>query len=245
MTDRVLDVVELGRRPYREVLEWQRELRLARIDGALANDTLLLVEHDPVYTLGRGTLASSLPVSPEALRAHGADVVEIERGGDVTWHGPGQLVGYPIVHLAEHREDLHWYLRTLEQALIDALATLGLLGTRVAGRTGVWTADRKIASIGIHVKQWVTLHGFALNIDPDLSWFERIVPCGIAGVEMTSIERELDLILPAGELAIRVHQAVVSSFGRTFALTPRMVLAEELPGRLAMAPGSGRPSPHA
>jgi lipoyl(octanoyl) transferase len=244
MTGATLDVIELGRRPYRELLELQREFRLARIDGALTNDILLLVEHDPVYTMGRGTLTSSLPVSVAALRAHGADVVAIERGGDVTWHGPGQLVGYPIMDLSRHREDLHWYLRSLEQALIDALAALGLPSERVPGKTGVWTGGRKIASIGIHVKQWVTLHGFALNINPDLSWFEHIVPCGIAGVVMTSIERELGLIEPAGSLASRVHQAVVSSFGQTFSLTPRILPAEEIPGRLAMAPGSRRPSPH-
>lgn len=244
MTDAMLNVVDLGRRPYHELLKLQRELRLARIDGTLASDTLLLVEHDPVYTLGRGTLASSLPIPVEALRARGADVVEIERGGDVTWHGPGQLVGYPIMHLSRHREDLHWYLRAIEQSLIDALESLGLPGERIPGKTGVWTRGRKIASIGIHVKQWVTLHGFALNVEPDLSWFETIVPCGIAGVVMTSVERELDLNEPKGMLATRVRHAVVSSFSHTFALTARMLSAGELSGRLAMEPGSRRPSFH-
>lgn len=244
MTDAMLNVVELGRRAYHDSLALQRELRLARIDGTLTSDTLLLVEHDPVYTLGRGTLASSLPIPVEALRARGADVVEIERGGDVTWHGPGQLVGYPIMHLSRHREDLHWYLRAIEQSLIDALESLGLPGERIPGKTGVWTRGRKIASIGIHVKQWVTLHGFALNIEPDLSWFETIVPCGIEGVVMTSVRRELDLNEPGGKLAARVRDAVVSSFSHTFSLTARMVPADELPVRLAMAPGSGRPSFH-
>ena len=117
--------------------------------------------------------------SADELRARGADVVEIERGGDVTWHGPGQLVGYPILHLSQHREDLHWYLRTLEQALIDGPGGLDIPAERNPGKTGVWTRGRKIASIGIHVKQWVTLHGFALNVEPDLSWFDAIVPCGI------------------------------------------------------------------
>ncbi|MES1259378.1 MAG: lipoyl(octanoyl) transferase LipB, partial [Gemmatimonadota bacterium] len=185
-----LDVIDLGHRPYAEVLDMQRALRLDRLDGSAPNDMLLLVEHDPVYTLGRATQSSSLPLPADALRARGADVVEIERGGDVTWHGPGQLVGYPIIHLSHHREDLHWYLRTLEQALIDALATLDIPAERNPGKTGVWTGGRKIASIGIHVKQWVTLHGFAINVTPDLAWFEAIVPCGIHGVEMTSIAAE-------------------------------------------------------
>jgi len=244
MTDAALDVVDLGRRHYLEVLELQRAVRLARIDGAIANDILLLVEHDPVYTLGRGTLSSSLPIPADALRRRGAEVVEIERGGDVTWHGPGQLVGYPIFHLSQHREDLHWYLRAVEQALIDALTALGLPGDRTPGKTGVWTRGRKIASIGIHVKQWVTLHGFALNIEPDLSWFEAVVPCGIDGVVMTSVQRELGLTEPAGLLAARVRQAVVSSFGDTFSLTPRTLRPENLAERLATEAGSRRPSPH-
>jgi lipoate-protein ligase B len=118
------------------------------------------------------------------------DVVEVERGGDVTYHGPGQLVGYPILDLAPLRPDLHWYLRTLEAALIAGLAELGIPAEPRPGYTGVWTQGRKIASIGIHVKQWVTWHGFALNVTTDLTAFDRILPCGIAGVEMTSVERE-------------------------------------------------------
>ena len=172
MTLPPLDVVDLGHRGYQEVLELQRAMRLGRIVGSVPNDTLLLVEHDPVFTLGRGTVSTSLPLSEDELRHRGAEVVEIERGGDVTWHGPGQLVGYPILDLRTHREDLHWYLRQLEQSLIDALGTLGISAERNPGKTGVWTNGRKIASIGVHVKQWVTLHGFAINIHPDLSWFE-------------------------------------------------------------------------
>ncbi len=215
---KALDVVDLGRRPYHEVLELQRTLRLGRIDGSVPHDILLLVEHDPVYTLGRSTRDTSLPLSTEQLRARGADVVEIERGGDVTWHGPGQLVGYPILRLSEHREDLHWYLRSLEQVLIDGLGTLGIPAERNPGKTGVWTRGRKIASIGIHVKQWVTLHGFALNVAPDLAWFDAIVPCGIQGVEMTSVRRELDSDESIAELWQRTRAAVVASFGRAFGL---------------------------
>ena len=184
MTERILEVVQAGMVPYAEALEWQRALARARIEGQLAHDLLLLLEHPGVVTLGRGSHAGHV------LSSDGVEVFETERGGDVTFHGPGQLVGYPILDLTGHKRDLHWYLRTLEQALIDALARLGIAAGQSPGYTGVWTSGRKIASIGIHVKQWVTLHGFALNVKNDLSQFARIVPCGIAGVEMTSVERE-------------------------------------------------------
>jgi lipoate-protein ligase B len=124
------------------------------------------------------------------LAAKGLDVVEVERGGDVTYHGPGQLVGYPILDLHNHRQDLHWYLRQIEAGLISALERLGIPAERKAGLTGVWTGGRKIASIGIHVRQWVTTHGFALNVLDEDSGFDLIIPCGIPGVEMTSVERE-------------------------------------------------------
>jgi len=216
-----LDIIDLGRKPYREVLALQRSLRLGRLDGTVPNDILLMVEHDPVYTLGRGTHQESLPLSIDQLRDRGADVVEIERGGDVTWHGPGQLVGYPILDLSRHREDLHWYLRTLEQVLIEALNAMQVSAERRPGKTGVWTAGRKIASIGVHVKQWVTLHGFALNVQPDLDWFTMIVPCGIHGVEMTSLRRELDSRESESVLWNRTQDAVVAAFGRAFARDPQ------------------------
>lgn len=219
-----LEVIDLGRRDYLETLELQRALRLARLDGREPNDLLLLVEHEPVYTLGRGTRESSLPLPVAALRARGATVAEVERGGDVTWHGPGQLVGYPIIDLRAHRADLHWYLRRLEHTLIDALATVGIAAVPDPGRTGVWTGGRKIASIGIHVKQWVTLHGFALNIDPDLTWFDAIVPCGLTGVEMTSVARE------RGATSARwwspMEAAVVDAFATGFSLVPRRRAAD-------------------
>jgi lipoyl(octanoyl) transferase len=186
-----LRVEDLGLRPYSEVLELQRELRRRRIAGELAEDVLLLVEHPPVVTLGRGTRASSLPLAPAELERRGVEVFEVERGGDVTLHAPGQLVGYPILDLRQHREDLHWYLRSLEDVLISALDRMDIEAGRNPGRTGVWTAGRKIASIGIHVKQWVTLHGFALNVSTDLDRFDLIVPCGIPQVVMTSVASEL------------------------------------------------------
>jgi lipoyl(octanoyl) transferase len=146
-------------------------------------------------------------------------VFEVERGGDVTFHGPGQLVGYPIIDLTGYKQDLHWYLRTLEQALIAALEILGIPAQRNPGYTGVWTPHgeelRKIASIGIHVKQWVTWHGFALNVTTDLAHFDRIVPCGIPGVVMTSVERERGAKLWEESVA-----AVITGFGAAFGVDP-------------------------
>ena len=226
---KTLDVIDLGRQPYQRVLELQRAIRLGRLDGSVTSDTLLLVEHEPVFTVGRGGRESSLPLSREALRERGAEVIEIERGGDVTWHGPGQLVGYPIIDLSKHREDLHWYLRTLEEALIGALDTLGIPAERNPGKTGVWTRGRKIASMGVHVKQWVTLHGFALNVAPDLEWFNLIVPCGIDGVEMTSVRREVDSPESDGALWLRSRDAVTAALGRAFGLQPHERAAGELP----------------
>ena len=220
-THRKLLVHDLGRRPYAEVLELQRNLCRARVERRHDDDILLLVEHDPVYTLGRGTRDSSLPLAPELLRKRGAEVFEIERGGDVTFHGPGQLVGYPIIDLAQQRQDLHWYLRELEGALIDALEVLDIAADRNPGKTGVWTGGRKIASIGVHVKQWVTLHGFALNVTTDLAWFDWIVPCGIADVQMTSVGRELDTTGNSlKDIDLRAREAVVDALGRRFGRVP-------------------------
>ena len=210
-----LSVVDLGRRPYVEVLELQRTLCRERMAGDRQRDLLLLVEHEPTITLGRGTREASLPVSRDELVRRGFTVAEVERGGDVTYHGPGQLVGYPILDLREHREDLHWYLRQLEAALIAALDTLGVRAERSPGLTGVWTGGRKIASLGIHVKQWVTFHGFALNVSPNLEAFDAIVPCGIHGVVMTSLSLELGRH-DAARLWTETREAVIKKFGETF-----------------------------
>jgi lipoyl(octanoyl) transferase len=206
--------MDLGRRPYGEVLELQRKLCRERVSGLLRHDVLLLVEHEPVVTLGRGSQPSSLPIPRAALEARGIEVFEVERGGDVTLHAPGQLVGYPILDLGGWRHDLHWYLRQVEEVLIRALRTVGISAERNPGKTGVWTGGNKIASIGIHVKQWVTLHGFALNISTDLSLFDLIVPCGIAGVTMTSVARELQSADSSSWDATR--DAVIAAFGETF-----------------------------
>jgi lipoyl(octanoyl) transferase len=216
---RRLLVQDLGLRPYAEVLELQRALAQRRLSGELKDDLLLLVEHEPVVTLGRGTQPRSLPLSAAELARRGVQQFEVERGGDVTFHGPGQLVGYPILDLRQHREDLHWYLRTLEDALIAGLNELGIEAGRNPGLTGVWTRGRKIGSIGIHVKQWVTFHGFALNVNTDLSYFELIVPCGIRDVVMTSVALELGRTDP---MAIwrETRQAVVEGMAEAFGATP-------------------------
>jgi len=205
---RQIEVLDRGLVPYRDALELQRALAKDRIEGRLDHDVLVLLEHPPVVTLGRGSHAGNV------LSSEGIDVVEVERGGDVTYHGPGQLVGYPILDLKGFRQDLHWYLRTLEQALIEALSLLGIPAERNPGYTGVWTRGRKIASIGVHVKQWVTWHGFALNVTTDLGAFDRIVPCGIPGVEMTSVLRESG----AGSHSLREQTtaAVVRGFETVF-----------------------------
>ncbi len=222
-----LSVVGLGRMPYEEAWQHQRALAEARIRGDITNDLLLLVEHPPVITLGRSFDPKHLPISREQLADRHIDVFEIERGGDVTFHGPGQLVGYPIFRLSEHKEDLHWFLRKIEEALIEALASVGVAGDRTTGLTGVWTHGRKIASIGIHVKQWVTWHGFALNVSTKLSYFDLIVPCGIDGVQMTSIANELGERAPR-DLWGRALDGVILGFSEAFEFRPQAVQLDEL-----------------
>jgi lipoyl(octanoyl) transferase len=232
MTERVLEVLQAGVVPYAEALAWQRALAEARINGRLTQDLLLLLEHPPVVTLGRNSRPSHV------LRPDGLDIFEIERGGDVTFHGPGQLVGYPILDLGGHKPDLHWYLRTLEEALLIALAELGISARRNPPFTGVWTRNRKIASIGIHVKQWVTWHGFALNVTTDLAQFERIVPCGIAGVEMTSVERERGAGSGERNLWEQAAEAVIGGFETAFGVTTMPAassVAELRPGAAVQA----------
>jgi lipoyl(octanoyl) transferase len=221
MTDvpagRELWVVRLGRMGYEEALEYQREVARQRITGAIPQDVLILVEHPPVVTLGRSSKEKNLISTPAFLASKGVELFEVERGGDVTFHGPGQLVGYPIIDLKRHRQDLHWFLRSVEEALIRTLGEYGISGERSTGFTGVWTNGRKIASIGVHARDWVTWHGFALNVTTDLSYFDFIVPCGISGVEMTSIVKELPGLSvdvdAAGEIA-------AAKFGEVFDLSP-------------------------
>jgi lipoyl(octanoyl) transferase len=183
-----IPVYDLGRVPYREALEFQRRAVEMRSRDE-APDVLYVVEHDPVLTVGRSGHQENLRAGKDELRRRGIDLVAVERGGDVTYHGPGQIVGYPIVSLAglPGGRDLHRYLRDIEQALIDCLGAFGLSAGRNPPYTGVWVGDRKVAAIGVAVRHWVAFHGFALNVDPDLSHFDLIHPCGIRHLGVASM----------------------------------------------------------
>ena len=181
---KLLEVGIPGRVDYDEALAWQERLVTRRLAGG--PDSLLLVEHPPVYTLGRSADARHLRIAA----AGDVPIRRVARGGQVTYHGPGQLIGYPIVALAAQGRDVHRYLRALEEVVIATLAAFGIAGERIPGFTGVWVRRRKVASIGIAVRRWVAWHGFSLNVGPDLGGFASITPCGIRGIEMTSIAHE-------------------------------------------------------
>ncbi len=215
--------------PYAEALELQRQVARDRITGAIPQDVLLLVEHPPVVTLGRASKEKHLIASPAFLESRGVELFEVERGGDVTFHGLGQLVGYPIIDLKRHRQDLHWYLRKIEEALINALADYDIPAERNPSFTGVWTRGKKIASIGVHARDWVTWHGFALNVTTDLSYFDLIVPCGISGVVMTSVARELGLEnVSAQDVRDRVSSKFAEAFDLEVVVTSHSALLESV-----------------
>lgn len=208
-----LTACALGRLPYQDGLVLQEGLVRARAEGE-TGDWLLFPDHPPVLTVGRGASRGSLLATPERLERLGIEIHEVSRGGDVTWHGPGQLVGYLICDLTARGRDLHRLLRELEGALIDALSAWGVSGRVVPGRTGVWVGDDKIASLGIAVRRWVSYHGFALNVAPDLRFFDLIHPCGLRGIHMTSLERLLGEGAPNLERAReRVAEAVAQKLG--------------------------------
>lgn len=187
-----LTVCALGPTPYGQGVALQEALVAARAAGE-TGDWLLYADHPPVLTVGRNPSEGNLLLDRAELARRGLEVVEVPRGGDITWHGPGQLVGYPIVQLDRVDRDLHRWLRTLEQAIIQAIGRHGLVGLRIPGRTGVWlSGERKIASIGVAVRRWVGYHGFALNVAPDLADFEQCIhPCGLHGIRMTSLAEAL------------------------------------------------------
>jgi lipoyl(octanoyl) transferase len=212
-----LDVRRLGTVGYAEALALQSELVQARRAGSI-RDTLVLLEHPHVITLGSGSDPAHVLADDAERAARGIELYETGRGGDVTYHGPGQLVGYPILALEQPRRDVHRYLRDLEGALIDAVAGLGVAAGTRPGLTGVWTARGKIAAIGVRVSSgWITSHGFALNVTTDLSFFDTIVPCGIAHCMVTSLERELGAGVTVADVQGRVAAAVAARLGRTLA----------------------------
>ena len=226
-------VVELGRIAYGAAWELQRRAVGARKAGASPN-VLLLCEHSHVITLGRNGKREHLLASDHVMQQMGVEFFESDRGGDITYHGPGQLVGYPILNLAEIRRDVAWYVRGLEEPMIRATAEFGVVGKRVAGRTGVWVdaagrpgaaaSEEKLAAIGVHLSRWVTSHGFAYNVATDLRYFDLIVPCGIAGRRATSLERLLGARVTPEEVAPRV----TARFGEVFGLAMRPAPRAEL-----------------
>ncbi len=212
----------LGRLDYREAWELQPALVEARRAGE-ATDSLLLLEHPPTYTLGRRGTESHLLTPRHRLEERGAVVLEVDRGGEVTYHGPGQLVGYPIIDL-QGRGGPRRYVRALETVLIGALQLLGVQAGRIDGLTGVWAGGGKIAAIGVRISRGVTSHGFALNVAGDLSWFQHIIPCGMAGVEVTSVERIVGHSPSLEEMA----ELVAGRFGVEMGYAMEQVRAEEM-----------------
>jgi lipoyl(octanoyl) transferase len=225
----VLTVDRLGTVPYVPTWELQDELADQR-RGRRIGDRLLLVEHFPVYTIGRGGDEANLLATPERLREIGAELVRIDRGGDITYHGPGQLVAYPIVELKDGL-DLRRYVRTLEAAVVDTVAAFGVAGERLDGLPGIWVeGQRKLAAIGVRVKRAVTTHGLALNVNTDLRWFDEMIPCGIPDKETTSLARELGHQVPMDEVEDELARQLAHHFG--------LRLADGSSG--VIGPGGGR-----
>ena len=205
-TDQIL-VQNIGRKSYKAVWDLQKEMQQQRIKGEI-DDTLILVEHDPVYTLGKNANEDHLLQS----RDESVDVFNIERGGDITFHGPGQLVVYPILDLSNYKKSVSWYMRTLEQVLIDTLIEFKITAQRNDGLTGVWVGDQKIAALGVRISRWVTMHGFALNVNPDLSFYDGIIPCGIFDHGVTSMEQ----LLGETQNNDNVKNMVIEKFNKYF-----------------------------
>ena len=202
-------IQDLGQRPYQEVWAYQKEIQAKRIAGEI-EDTFLMVEHEPVYTLGKNANENHLLQS----RDQSVDVFNIERGGDITFHGPGQLVGYPILDLSNYKKSISWYMRTLEQIIIDTVSEFGIEAKRIEGLTGVWVGDEKIAALGVRIRRWVTMHGFSINVNTDLTFYDGIIPCGIFDHGITSMEQ----LLCRPQDMEKVKKVVRSKFGYYFIL---------------------------
>jgi lipoyl(octanoyl) transferase len=235
-------VVDLGMMEYGAAWDLQRRVVASRKTGAVP-DVLLLCEHPHVITLGRSGTLANLRASNHVLRQMGVSFFESDRGGDITYHGPGQLVGYPILNLSEIRRDVAWYVRTLEEAMIRATAEFGISSRRVVGRTGVWvdvagpggsrsgeagTEEEKLAAIGVHLSRWVTSHGFAYNVSTDLRYFDLIVPCGIANRRATSLEKLLGL----GVEMRKVSPKIAANLGELLGIDLRPASRDDLDAML-------------
>ena len=210
----IIDVLDLGLSPFKEVWDLQKELVKKRQYGQI-KDTLILAEHEPVYTLGKNANENHiLQNSPRDVKTY-----QIERGGDVTYHGPGQLVGYPIIDLHNYNKSISCYMRSLEQLIIDTLAEFRVTAERKDGLTGVWVGDEKIAALGVRVTRWITMHGFALNVSPDLTYYSGIIPCGIFEYGVTSMAKLL-----TDEVAVdSVKQVLIEKFMNQFQTTESMI----------------------
>ncbi|SVA53733.1 uncharacterized protein METZ01_LOCUS106587 [marine metagenome] len=202
-----LDIIRLGRKAYDEVWDRQKKLVDERRLGTVP-DTLILVEHDPVYTLGKNSNENHLLRS----RDTNIPVYQIERGGDVTFHGPGQLVGYPILDLRDHCQSVSWYMRTLEEVLIQTLGQFCIEARRRVGLTGVWVGEEKIAALGVRLSRWVSMHGFALNVNTDINFFDGIIPCGIFEYDVTSMTR----VLGKEVSMVEVEETIITIFRTLF-----------------------------
>jgi lipoyl(octanoyl) transferase len=225
----ILTVDRLGTVAYQPTWELQDELAEQRRTRRIG-DRLLLLEHFPVYTIGRGGDEGNLLASPERLREIGAELVRVDRGGDITFHGPGQIVAYPIVELKDPL-DLRRYVRTLEAAVIDTAARFGVEGAHLEGHPGIWiNGERKLAAIGVRVRRGITTHGLALNVNTDLRWFDEMVPCGIHDKGVTSLARELGHALPMGDVEDELARQLAGHFG--------LRLADGAAG--VVGPGGGR-----
>ena len=185
------NILDLGKSHYNEAWKIQKKLQSKRISGEI-DDQLLLVEHFPVYTLGKNAPAEHLLIN----KSEEISIVQSDRGGNVTFHGPGQIVGYPILDLNNYRKSITWYMRELEQVIINILKDYGIKAQRKKGLTGVWVNDKKIAALGVRISRWVTMHGFSLNINPDLKYYRAIIPCGISQYGVTSMADLLDNSVP-------------------------------------------------
>lgn len=223
---------QIGLVPYPEALALQKRLEAARQHGRVP-DVLLLLEHPPTYTRGRRSTPAELPMGESWYRDQGIEIFATDRGGRVTYHGPGQIVAYPVVSLRPYGDDVHEYIRRMERVVVSVLASYGVEAATVAGLTGVWTPERrKIGSIGVHVSRGVTTHGFAVNVNNDLQPFEWIVPCGIDDCRMTSVSRELRREQDMAELSDRL----CAEFGRVYGRTPVPVSAVRLEEAIEAVP---------
>ena len=202
-----VQILDLGKKPFKEVWNYQKKMQLKRMNRDI-DDVLILVEHNPVYTLGKNANPDHLLQS----RDRSIDVFNIERGGDITFHGPGQLVGYPILDLSNYKKSVSWYMRSLEQLTIDVLNEFKISANRVEGLTGVWVGDEKIAAQGVRLTKWITMHGFSINVNTDLSFYDGIIPCGIFNHGVTSMEE----ILNRTQKMEKVKSLVIDKFNQIF-----------------------------